>query len=54
MRLLPLIVVLLVLPAVAAAHTRDLPVLQHATEHAWLVLVVFPLLLLLPFDPKRR
>jgi hypothetical protein len=47
-------VVLLGLPAIAAAHTPDLPFLQQALEHAWRALVVFPPLLLLPFDHERR
>ncbi len=55
MRMLPILFALLSLPAVAAAHISDMPLLQHALEHGWLVLVVIPLLLfLLPFGRSRR
>ena len=55
MRLLPILLALLSLPAVAAAHISDIPLLQHAFEHGWLVLVVVPLLLLLlPLGRRRR
>lgn len=55
MRTLSILFVLLGLPAVAAAHISDMPLLQHALEHGWLVLLVIPLLLfLLPFDREQR
>lgn len=36
------------LPSILYAHGSNLPSLQHAAEHAWLGLVVLPLMLLLP------
>ncbi len=39
----------------AHAHVADAPLLQHALEHGWLVLIVLPLLLgLLPLGRTRR
>lgn len=55
MRILPILFALLSFPAVAAAHVSDMPLLQHALEHGWLVLALTPLLLfLLPLRRSRR
>ena len=54
MRMFPILFALLGLPAVAAAHAGDMPLLQHALEHGWLVLFVIPLLFLLPFGREQR
>jgi hypothetical protein len=47
--------VLIGLPGVASAHVADMPLLQHAIEHGWLVLAIVPLMaLLLPLGRERR
>jgi hypothetical protein len=39
----------------AWAHVAELPLLQHALEHGWLVALLIPLLLLLlPLGRERR
>jgi hypothetical protein len=39
----------------ASAHVaNDMPLLQHAPEHAWLILALLPLLLLLRPSVRRR
>lgn len=39
----------------ASAHVaNDMPLLQHALEHAWLTLALLPLLLLLRPSVRRR
>jgi hypothetical protein len=49
------LIVLAALPGVASAHAADMPLLQHAIEHGWLVLAVVPLLaLLMPLGRERR
>ncbi|MDJ0741139.1 MAG: hypothetical protein QNJ91_15600 [Gammaproteobacteria bacterium] len=48
-------ITLLGLPALAAAHVADAPLLQHALDHAWLALLLGPLVLwLLPIGRERR
>ena len=46
---------LIMVPGVAAAHVANLPMPQHALEHAWQVLLIVPLLaILLPLGSSGR